>query len=336
VSYLWLFSVVAWHLYRRDELARWVIGLASMGLCLQVLKETDWQNLAVFFSQRQDFGFSWTGAGLLSALAIWGFPLLTAFAYRKYQAWVKWGVAAFALIGIVVLSEALILTQSRAGWGALLVAVLLTGTIFIFKERMTLKMTKIRQLVIIGLVVSLLLGGLLATNFDRLSTRILSERDVYTTLLSFDRTKIPYTSVGIRAHMLLYGIELWQEKPLLGWGIGSSRSLLAMDDHLKVNDHPHFHNNYLELLVEQGVVGLLFYALAFIILMRGLFKAYAAGNVARDLFYYLIGAWSMVLIWSLADSRMVHVDVRFALLLLSGITFSVILARDEKAISNSG
>ena len=334
--YLWLFSVIAWHLYRRDVLARWVVGLASFGLCIQVLMETDWHNLANFVQLRQDFGFSVAGVALHSALSVWGLLLLIIFAYRKYRGWLKWGVVVFALIGIVILSEALILTQSRAGWVALLVAVILTGILFISKERLTLKAAGNQQLVVLGVTVSLLLGVLLVTNFNKLSDRMMAEREVYTTLLSFDRTKIPYSSVGARAHMLLYGIELWQEKPLLGWGIGSSRSLLAMDDVLKPYDHPHFHNNYLELLVEQGAVGLLFYLLAFILLMHGFFKAYSESVVAKDLFYYLVGAWLMVLIWSLADSRMVHVDVRFALLLLSGISFSVILGRGEKAISNSG
>ena len=332
--YLWLFPLIAWYLSGRQEFARWLVGLAAVGLCIQVLRVTDWQNLAVFFNRRQDFGFSFTGAALHCALSVWGLVFLSAFVYRKYSGWLKWIVVILALLGIILLTETLILTQSRAGWVALLAALVFTGLLFVGKEPATLKGVKKRYLIVPAVMICLLLGGMLSANFDKLSSRVLAESNVYKTLLSFDRSQIPYTSVGARAHMLLYGIELWRKKPWLGWGVGSSRSLLAMDEKMRPYDHPHFHNNYLELLVEQGVFGFAFYFLAFIYLMRGLFKANAAGTVAKDIFYYLIGAWVMVLVWSLVDSRMVHVDVRFALLLLSGISFSVMLTREQSAARN--
>ena len=332
--YLWLFSFIAWHLRGREEFARWLVGLAGVGLCIQVLLVTDWQNLAEFFKQRQDFGFSYTGAGLNCALSVWGLAFLGIFAYQTYGGWLKWGVPILALLAIGLLGETLILTESRAGWAALLAAILFAGLLFMGRERATLKSVSKRHLIVAAVVISLLLAGLLAANFKKLSSRILAEGDVYKTLLSFDRSKIPYSSVGARAHMLLYGIECWRERPWFGWGVGTSRSLLAKDAVLQPYDHPHFHNNYLELLVEQGVFGLLFYLIAFLILMRGLFQAYSEGAVAKDLLYYLIGAWVMVLVWSLADSRMVHVDVRFILLLLSGMTFSVMLAREENPVRN--
>jgi O-antigen ligase len=329
--YLWLFSFIAWYLSGRDELARWLVGLAAVGLCIQVLLVTDWQNLSVFIKQRQDFGFSWTGAALICALSVWGLAFLSAFVYRKYRGWIKWSVVILAMLGIILLTETLIITQSRAGWVALLVSLVLTALLFFSKERANLIDVKKRYLIVPAVIFCLLLAGLLSANYDKLSSRIFAESNVYKTLLTFDRSQIPYTSVGARAHMLLYGIELWREKPWFGWGIGSSRSLLARDEVMKPFDHPHFHNNYLELLLEQGMVGFVFYLLAFLYLMRGLFKAYAAGTIAKDLFYYLIGAWVMVLVWSLADSRMVHVDVRFALLLLSGTSFSVMLTRKQSA-----
>jgi O-antigen ligase len=330
--YLWLFSLIGWYLRRRDELARWLAGLAAIGLCIQVLLFIDWQNLSTFIKQRQDFGFSVAGAALICALSIWGLAFFGAFSYRMYSGWKKWGIMIVGSLGIVLLSESLIITQSRATWMALLVSLVFAGVLFVSMERAALKAANKRYLIIMAVMVTVLLSALLAANYAQLTHRITQESGVYKTLLSFDRSQIPYSSIGARAHMVLYGIELWEKKPWFGWGVGSSRSLLAMDEVLGPHDHPHFHNGYVEVLVEQGVFGFVFYLLTFVILMRGLFKAYSEGSVTKDMFYYQIGAWVMILVWSLADTRMVHVDLRFPLLLLSGMAFSVQLERDNSAV----
>jgi O-antigen ligase len=332
--YLWLFPFIAWYLSGRQEMARWLVGLAAVGLCIQVLRVTDWHHFSDFMKQRQDFGFSWTGAALHCALSVWGLVFLSTFVYRNYSGWLKWSVVIVGSLGIILLSEALIITQSRSAWGALLMAVVIVGLLFAVKERRTIKNINKKKLFITAVMISALVGALLTANITKLSNRIMAESNSYKALLSFDRTQIPYTSVGVRGHMLLYGLELWRSKPLWGWGVGSSRSLLAMDDLMGRYDHPHFHNNYIELLVEQGVFGFLLYCVAFLILMRGLFKAYIEGRVARDIFYYLIGGWVMILVWSITDTRMVHADVRFVLLFLSGMSFSVMLTRDEQSLDD--
>lgn len=331
--YLWLFTIIAWHLKDRDALIYWMIGLAGVGLVIQILMEVDWHNLSVFFNHRQDFGFSFTGAGLHSALSIWGFLLFCIFVLKRYSCFIRCIVLLMSLIGLLVLVEALLLAGSRAAWVAIFVAIVMSGILLFYKDGNALKILNNWQWLLAGLIFIVLLGGLVSLNFKVFSDRFASEKDVYGTLLSLDREKIPYTSVGARAHMLLYGLELWQDKPIMGWGVGLSRSLIAKDEILMAQHHPHFHNNYLELLVEQGVMGFLFYLLAFTLLMHGLFKAYSERRVSKDMFYYLIGAWIMILVWSLADSRMVHADVRFILLLLSGITFSAILRPDRETTS---
>lgn len=327
--YLWLFSVIGWSLYKQLEMVRWLIGLASIGLVVKVLMEVDWDHLAVFFDRRQDFGFSWTGAGLHSVLGIFGFIILGAGISRNESCVVRCLANFICMAGILVLAEASVLAGSRAAWVAMLVAMIVVGTLFYVKEKNSRHRLKSRTVIIFGLIISLFVAGILAINHKRLSARLASESQVYGTLLTFDRKKIPYTSVGARAHMLLYGLQLWRQKPLFGWGVGSSRTLLARDRILKAGDHPHFHDNYLQLLVEQGLVGFSLYFIAFVMLLRGLLEANKVGAIPKDVFYYLIGAWTTVLVWSLADSRMVHADLRFVLLLLSGISFAYILKLND-------
>jgi len=157
-------------------------------------------------------------------------------------------------------------------------------------------------------------------DIDRVTTRIAAEADVYQDVLSFDRDKIPLTSVGRRAHMWLYASDLIKERPWLGWGIGSSHSLLDRDADLE--RHPHFHNTYIQILVEQGIVGLTFYGAAIGLLLAGFVQAYQTGRLPFATMLLLSGCWTSVLVWSLAGTRIVHADEHFVLLLLGAITLS--------------
>ncbi len=329
--YLWLFIIIGWHLYSHNEMARWMIGVAILGLIAKILMETDWHNFNLFINRRQDFGFSIAGAGLHIALSIWGLIILSIFIYKKYIGIFRLLIILLALVCVVVLGEASVVTQARSSWVSMWAGFVFVFILLVLKEKKILHLFNIQQLAFSVALIFIILGILIAANYKILSNRITDDNGVYGTLLSFNREQIPYNSaVGARAHMLLYGMNLWLEKPFFGWGVGSSRSLLAQDEIIKAGDHPHFHNNYLEILVEQGVVGFSFYFVAFVLLMHGLFKAYSEGVVPKDIFYYLIGSWVMVLVWSLADSRMVHADLRFVLLLLSGMTFAFILIRDDE------
>jgi len=338
IVYTWLFIIIGWHLSYNIRLIRWLIGLSIFGLILKILIETDWQHIQLFINNRQDFGFSIAGAGLYSALSIWGLSVLSIHLSMKYEGSRRILSLLATMIGIVVLREALVITQARSGWLTIILGIAFVLFLVLIKEKKIYQSLNIKRLVSIFALMLLLLSVLITANHKVLSNRLQDDSGVYSTLLSFDRQQIPYASsaVGARAHMLIYGFNLWLEKPVFGWGVGSSRSLLAQDEIINAGDHPHFHNNYLEILVEQGIVGFAFYLIAFILLMHGLYKAYSEEIVPKDIFYYLNGAWIMVLVWSLADSRMVHADLRFFLLLLCGITFSFILNRGEVSNSASG
>ena len=334
--YTWLFIIIGWHIYHNIDLIRWLIGLPIIGLIIKIMIETDWRHFTLFLNNRQDFGFSIAGAGLYTALSIWGLSIVSISIYKKYTGLQRLLALLATLIGIVVLSESLLITQARSGWVTIIFGVAFVFFLILIKEKKISQIQYIKRFALIIVLMSLSLTVLLIANHKVLLKRLYDDSGVYSTLLSFDRNKIPYdSSVGVRAHMLIYGFKRWLEKPVLGWGVGSSRSLLAQDKIINTGDHPHFHNNYLELLVEQGIVGFSFYLIAFVLLIHGLFKAYSEGFVPKDIFYYLNGAWVMVLVWSLADSRMVHVDLRFFLLLLCGISFSFILTRNEESIRDS-
>ncbi len=68
-----------------------------------------------------------------------------------------------------------------------------------------------------------------------------------------------------RAELWEKGLELWSEKPLLGIGTGAFRALTSADE-----QHRNLHNFYLQVLVENGVIGAI---VMLLLLVRLLFIA---------------------------------------------------------------
>ena len=62
-----------------------------------------------------------------------------------------------------------------------------------------------------------------------------------------------------RIELTRYGWELWLQRPYTGWGWGST-SILVPQASLVQLEYPHFHNTWVQLLAEVGVVGCLLIA----------------------------------------------------------------------------
>lgn len=76
-------------------------------------------------------------------------------------------------------------------------------------------------------------------------------------MFSFFSSKSEYDdqSTYLRYYYIEYGLSLFKEHPLFGYGIGAANDLLQGS---------YFHNNYIQLLVETGLVGFsLFYSIMF-------------------------------------------------------------------------
>jgi O-antigen ligase len=89
---------------------------------------------------------------------------------------------------------------------------------------------------------------------------------------------------------------------------------------LKIYDH--FHNSYVQVLVELGLAGAACFGLALVLSLHRLAKAYRDGALSLSLLAFLLGAWAMLLAWSLFNTRLAHVDERFHVLLLTGATYT--------------
>jgi len=117
---------------------------------------------------------------------------------------------------------------------------------------------------------------------------------------------VPDSSFSQRWHAQRFGLDLWQERPWLGWGPGSAKALLKASDDPSVmltgyGPLEHLHNTYLEVLVQLGVVGLLLWLALFAALWRSVQLACRAGSVDVDVGNFLLLSLVYLMLWSLFD-----------------------------------
>lgn len=77
-------------------------------------------------------------------------------------------------------------------------------------------------------------------------------------------------SIKLRFNMLLRGIELWTQKPLLGWGFGSYRYVSGLGGYS--------HSNYIEILANQGIIGFLLYYSFYVSIILSALKKYKSAT----------------------------------------------------------
>ena len=71
-------------------------------------------------------------------------------------------------------------------------------------------------------------------------------------------------SVGERSHMIQTAFELWQSKPILGWGVDAFKSVGGFG--------VYSHNNFLEILSNNGLLGFSFFYAAYGLLVVRIIK----------------------------------------------------------------
>lgn len=96
-------------------------------------------------------------------------------------------------------------------------------------------------------------------------------------------------SMNIRANMISFGMDMFKNRPLLGHGIDNYRRLM---ERLVSGIGTYAHNNYIELLVDVGIVGTVIYYLTHLITLKNLIKRnnnLANPFIAIILSYLVIG-----------------------------------------------
>lgn len=120
---------------------------------------------------------------------------------------------------------------------------------------------------------------------------------------SAQQTQINNKAVSVRMALYRLGVEKWLERPLLGWGLRTTPSLIADSRRdMAGQHHMHLHNTYLDALVGLGTLGAGLLALAFALVLREALLAWRRGLVPAAGFWALIGSVGIVLVANNFDS----------------------------------
>jgi O-antigen ligase len=339
---LLVFVPLAYWADARPERARRLLLLALLGFTIATLRKIDWGAFDTsFFSTRFEsylpaiaFGM-FTGLGTLGLIAardaFWG-PTDQA-RWKRAVRVTLWG------LWLLVLLQGLVLSQSRGSWIAFLAgfAALVASE---WRSRAPSRGGRFRQR-----MAWLLVGGALAlvmaTQYQTFATRLSAHTDSLERLARGDIAELSADPVGLRANALAFAFETWVERPLFGWGTGTSRELIAKSgrpEALHDGDSwlPHLHNAYAETLVQLGMIGLILAIALVWALARSVASEYRSGRIPPDLYRLFLVTLVFVLIWNLFNYRVVRSDWIFFWILLAGTAYSFQLRRLREKAAATG
>ena len=134
-----------------------------------------------------------------------------------------------------------------------------------------------------------------------------------------------------RMALFNWGVWLWQQSPIYGWGWGSTTSLAEQAPTTELF-YPHFHNSFVQLMVEAGMVGILIIAtFAHFVIARSLF---AVTKIRQSAVSMLVVATSIALVVSgFFDAMLYGADRAIQVILL--IVFAARATQQVRPVSAS-
>jgi O-antigen ligase len=329
---LFAFLPIAWWLKGDLKRINLILVLAVLGLMIGMLRHVDWHNLVhMKVPERTGFQLKIIFSGLISGTVILA---LLVFAPRI------WAVGRSAVLrvtfivlwvaGLYLAAYMLLAGLSRGAWLAAVSVISITLFIRYALPNRTAK-TPLGKTIPVALLALMVVGGVAGLNLEKILSRLQAENDVAASLMQGETEQLPPTSLGFRFNVQRFGLHKWLERPVFGWGTGSTVYLIAHSGKAQLL-HPSFkggvawmdqlHNTYLEILVRFGVVGAALLIMGALLLIRAVFRAYAAGLMPRDYTLFLVGSFGLVAIWSLFDFRALHADWRAYWVCLAGIAYT--------------
>lgn len=226
--------------------------------------------------------FQWTGfegrifsmlghPNIFAAFLIFSIPVIFVFIQSSPSVKMRY----FGWISLFSAVTALILTRSRSAWVALVVITLLALIFFRSRISISLQWKKIIWTLIPVFLLFLL---------------------VYFDIALFDRVRslLSMSDPSVSSRILIYKnvFSAICASPFFGWGTGTfqavfpqyqSAELLLIPPFTETRMLYHAHNEYLELALENGLAGLLFFAGLLYFIIRALYKAVSLESHKRTI-----------------------------------------------------
>lgn len=218
----------------------------------------------------------------------------------------------FQYVLILIILLAILVSGERA---AILNFFLILGITFLFVKKVRLKIS-------IFFGISIIISSILLTSLPHFKARMIDSTLLqlgFDNLIDnkqkdealhisggFDVKKINSILDSQHGAHFLTAIEIWKTNKIFGSGLKTFRfmspnkeyeSIKSSNKHLRVATHPH--NYYLEILSELGTVGLFFFLLILLVLLKNILIMYKINNSREKLNYFAPGIVSLSFFWPL-------------------------------------
>jgi O-antigen ligase len=180
----------------------------------------------------------------------------------------------------------------------------------------------------------------LLLNWNTIAQRMQYERQELGVIISEGLEEAPLGSSTYRLHLWKFGLAKWLEKPVFGWGPGTTFEMLEAENDIALknpngNSFDHLHNAYLEVLFQLGLTGFVLMAIVGTLLMWSIIQAYRKQCLSSYLQAFLLGNFVLIAVYSLTDFRHLHWNWRFYWLIIAGIAFACSLAENRPAANRT-
>ena len=306
---LWFFPVVILAVAVRERERHFFnfIFVSILGFLVKLTLKFDIDRFIVVVKNNEPFGFilPHNALGTYSVVAL---LFVVIWFHREGQEERLNNYHRIILLLLLLLFPTLLLLSNSRSSLLIFAAVLLAAGWGYLLRRKELAVTfKVERQVLVFVGGVLLLLGILFT--PRVMERFMFEADVWRAIASGQIEEMTlggahnYKSSDVRVLMWRIAAEKIVEKPLAGWGPGTSAVLL---DPVRVKTGQmlyDFHNIVIELLIEVGLVGFLLIVAANYLAMRSLWRGFRSGTCDGHLLIYLCSAMAVIYLASCINLR---------------------------------
>jgi len=311
---------LGWVLRGNASAMKMFVLLFYAGLGIALIK---WLTIAdihaTLAGERMHLGLGANGTGVYFGTALLGVVVMGVLTVPTITSGLrKWFFAfCFFAAGLIV-AVPFVLNQSRSAWLAFLL-VSIPGAVSLFwKRRIFLPHASLRS--VAPLLVLMVLGMFSMLAFKNVIDARLGQEQAVLAQWAAGSAEVPDSSVGYRIKLWEAGDHAFLERPFTGYGVGSARELIESGTGL--SQFPHFHNLYIQVAVETGIVGVLGFVLVSYFLLKALYLAWRGGYVEDWVIVFLFGAWFFYFIISLFQIRHDDIHGMAYLSILMGLSYT--------------
>jgi O-antigen ligase len=265
-----------------------------------ILANFHWADIEIYMhgARLTNISLGANGPGLYTMSAIiglltLGFPGILHIHGRRR----RYALFVLAAVVLAVMGVVFVWNQARSAWvGAAVVLPVVTVALIRQPSSRRVGMIMGAALVLLAVVV--------LANADIVAQRLDQEHHVMKMLAEGNIADVPYeTAIGERVHIWEEGVRRVTMRPLFGWGPGTAGILSRQPGVVTARPFEHFHDIFLQIWVELGLVGLILFVSVWVLMAGKLVRAYRSGWAPPGYAFFAGGVLALFTMVTLVDIR---------------------------------